>query len=290
MRILKINALLRIILCVFVAYIYVEKAYSEPFNIIVSADVKRDYLRFLDGRDPLSIKDFSSPYSRRDVVEMLLLEQALSLGGNQSPYKILTSTTTTTDPQSIEAGRVQLIGTSVWKSMFTDPDKVLFSTPMIKDGQFEAGLYTSPKNRAMLKVKSKQNLRRKSVISSRMWTVDWQTLNDLNVGKVWHTDKWKDMVKMVNTQRVDFLLAPFQSSKDLAMVINDVRLVPVKGVKIGLKGTRHFAVSKKAANSQQLLDYVNTGIAKLNAEGLIDKAYNQSGFYNQQVKDWILIN
>ncbi len=52
-----------------------------PIPAAVPADVMADYSRFLNRRDPLSISDFSGPHSRRDVVEVVLLHQALALGG-----------------------------------------------------------------------------------------------------------------------------------------------------------------------------------------------------------------
>ncbi|MDA7746148.1 hypothetical protein N8878_02305 [Psychromonas sp.] len=286
----KINTLTRIISCVFFAYIYVGQVNSESFHIIIPADVKQDYLRFLDGRDPLSIHDFDSKHARRDVVEVVLLEQALSLGGNQDSYKILTGTSTATNTHRLEVGSVEIIGTSVWKSMFSDQSKILFSSAMIENGRFVSGLYTSPHNQHMLSVKTKQDLKDKSAISSRMWSVDWKTLPTLNLSKIWHTDQWKKMVEMVNNQQVDFLIAPFQSSSDLALVINGVRLIPVPGVKVIFHGTRHFAVSKTAKNGEKLLEYINNGISQLQAQNMIEKAYNQAGFYNHQVKDWQQLN
>ncbi len=50
-------------------------------TIAILSDVHADYLHFLKGRDPHAITEFGEFGARRDVVEVILLEQALRLGG-----------------------------------------------------------------------------------------------------------------------------------------------------------------------------------------------------------------
>ena len=49
--------------------------------VLVPNDVAADYEAFLDGRDPQTITDFSGPFARRDVVEVVVTQQALARGG-----------------------------------------------------------------------------------------------------------------------------------------------------------------------------------------------------------------
>lgn len=283
------TSFIQFILCLFFLFCYVKQVHSDTFKILIPEDVKRDYIHFLDGRDPLTIKDFSSPYARRDVVEVNLLIQALFLGGNNKDYELLTSYTANSHIQLLTRGNVDLIGTSVWKNMFA-PSSVLFSHAIIKHGQFEAGLYTSPTNHQMLFTRTKQQLKKRSAISNRNWTVDWQTLPELQLQRIWYTDKWSDMVEMVYQQRVDFLLAPFQANPEMAINLNGMKLIPVRGVKVALAGSRHFAISKQSPYATQLVEQLNLGLQKLAEQQLISKAYSQSGFYHPAVKTWQKLN
>ena len=61
----------------------------EELIIVIPGDVKRDYELFVSGRDPLEIKDYSGLGSRRDVVEVVLIQQALALGGITEPIRFL---------------------------------------------------------------------------------------------------------------------------------------------------------------------------------------------------------
>jgi hypothetical protein len=263
---------------------------DNTFNIIVSADVKNDYLLFLKGRDPLTITEFSGGHSRRDVVEIILVEQALHFGGNRHNYNLISSNSSRETIQRLYEGSVLLTGSSVWQSMFIEQDNIYFSVPVINNGQFESGLYTHPDNKSMLAVKNLKQLQQQGAISNKSWSIDWYTLQSLAISKIWHAERWSSMVEMVNSQQADFLLAPFQPTEDLSIQVNGIKLVPVPNVKIALSGTRHFAISKKAKNSKQILQQLNRGLYILKTQGIIKRAYKQSGFFNNKVKDWKRLN
>jgi hypothetical protein len=263
---------------------------DNTFNIIVSADVKNDYLLFLKGRDPLTITEFSGGHSRRDVVEIILVEQALHFGGNRHNYNLISSNSSRETIQRLYEGSVLLTGSSVWQSMFIEQDNIYFSVPVINNGQFESGLYTHPDNKSMLAVKNLKQLQQQGAISNKSWSIDWYTLQSLAISKIWHAERWSSMVEMVNSQQADFLLAPFQPTDDLSIQVNGIKLVPVPNVKIALSGTRHFAISKKAKNSKQILQQLNRGLYILKTQGIIKRAYKQSGFFNNKVKDWKRLN
>ena len=287
----KKSAYLLCICTVFFSHFCLAKfEHDNTFNIIVTDDVNNDYLLFLNGRDPLAIKDFSGLHSRRDVVEIILVQQALHFGGNRHNYNLISNNSSRETIQSLYEGSVLLTGTSVWQSMFVEQDNIYFSVPVINNGQFESGLYTHPENKSMLAVNSMQQLQQQGAISNKHWSIDWYTLQSLAIPKIWHAERWSSMVEMVNSQQADFLLAPFQATEDLSLLVNDIKLVPVPNVKIALHGTRHFAISKKSEHSKQILQQLNRGLYILKTQGIIKKAYKQSGFFNNKVRDWKRLN
>ena len=56
----------------------------KPLSLVIASDVLSDYHKFLGDREPVEIKDYSGNHSRRDVVEVVLLQQALARGGFQA--------------------------------------------------------------------------------------------------------------------------------------------------------------------------------------------------------------
>lgn len=98
------------------------------------------------------------------------------------------------------------------------------------------------------------------------------------------------MIEKLKNKYADIVLAPFQASDDMSLMAFGVKLVPVPNIKTSLLGKRVFIVSKKPKDGNAMFKALNKGIQIMHKEGLIEKAYEQSGFYNNKIKDWKLID
>jgi hypothetical protein len=263
---------------------------SQSLKISVPKDVYNDYKIFLQKKDPLQITSYKRPKSRRDVVEIILLQKALVYGGGKQKIKITTpSSSYQRIITELENGTVDISGTSMWKESTTGKALILLSSPVIRAGEFEAGIYISSKHKPV----PFDQISKLSFISNRQWTVDWKTLTNLKL-KVFSTTKWTSMIRMVDAQRIDATLAPFSSHKDLTITAKEIldkkelvyTLIPIKKVKVLLQSTRHFAISSKLKNSNQLLTIINKGIKILRKKKEIVRAYQESGFFNKKTKHW----
>ena len=253
---------------------------------LIPDDVLLDYRRFLAGRDPASLADYGGPLSRRDVVEVVLIQQALA---RQEPaLRLDLAPMPTSQRLQAELRQAQAVcsATTYWREDFPDPDGLLFSDALVADGEFEAGLYTMPDNARALAARSLRDVQPLQVLVNRNWRVDWMTLQRLGMRRIQHVVNWNLMPRMLQQGRADLLLAPFQPTPDLSLTVDGVRLVPIPGLKVGMRGTRHFLVSANHAQGPQLLNQLNTGLARLRQRGLVRRAYEQSGFFNARVADW----
>jgi len=257
----------------------------------VPADVMADYARFLNGRDPLSISDFSGPHSRRDVVEVVLLHQALALGGWLHPLEFVDMPSGERLLREISSGRLICSATTYWEQDIAGPgvgtgQGVLLSRPMIQMGEFEAGLYTVESNRRAMSARTLADVRALSVLSNRNWVVDWATLEQLGISRRQHVTNWELMPRMVAAGRADLLLAPFQATPDLSLTVGNVRLLPIPGLKIALRGTRHYLLAREHPESFGLRSALDGGLQRLLQQGVVRKAYTQSGFFNARTASW----
>ncbi len=84
--------------------------------------------------------------------------------------------------------------------------------------------------------------------------------------------------------------APFQPTRDLALSALGIRLVPIQGIKVGLKGSRHVAISRKHALGKKAFDSLNKGLKVLRRKGVILKGYKDAGFFNEHVVRWKQLN
>lgn len=263
-----------------------NNAKRKELIIVIPGDVKRDYDLFIAGRDPLEITDYSGLGSRRDVAEAVLIQQALSLGGMTEQIRFIVASSHARIIKQVHSGTAVMSGNSIWYDLLNDRDLLYVSEAIIENGNFEAGLYTILENQKALSAKSIEDVRTLTAVSSKAWIIDWQTLNSMEMSSLINTVKWSSMVKMVAKGRADFLLAPFQPSNDMSFTPEGIHLVPVPGIKIGLQGSRHFAVSKRHPKGKEVIKALDAGILLLKEQGIVQKAYSDSGFFNDKVKDW----
>lgn len=259
------------------------------FTVAVPQDVLRDYALFLAGRNPLGITDYSGPHSRRDVIEIILFRQALAYGGIHQRPTFETMPSYARILEELSSGRTAVLGTSAWRTDLARSGDVFISSPLVEDGQFEAGFYTAPGNARALNADSPEKLRQLSAACNSSWKRDWETLEALGVKDIRAVSTWENMVRLVRSQRVDFLLAPFQPTNALRLVVDGMILIPIPGIKVGLAGSRHFAVSKNHPAGKRLFAALQSGLAIMRSKGLIRKAYGQCGFFNAKTRTWRLL-
>lgn len=272
----------------------IEMLRADPgehnLRIVVADDVLNDYKRFLAWRDPLEISTFNGPYGRRDVVEVVLIQQALQNGGWLGNVTLVPGGSYARMMQLIAEGDADLTGSSTWlRDIDRNGDRIAASRAVIPLGRFEAGFYMLADNPNRLRIRNLRSLQRLRGASNRNWKPDWQALGKLGLVDLIHVPTWELMVQFVAEGRADFVLAPFQSGEDMELVVGDVRLLPIPGYKIALDGSRHFAVTRNMHYSRDLMVAINQGLSELQENGRIEQAYRQSGFFHPAVKDWTVI-
>lgn len=262
-------------------------AAAEPLlPALIPDDVLRDYQAFLAGRDPVAVTDYGGPLSRRDVVEVVLIHQALARQDRKLRLSMSPMPTSQRLQTELRIGHAACSATTYWREDFPQPDGLLFSEPLLLEGEFEAGLYTTPGNAQALAARQLRDVQQLRVLSNNTWRVDWLTLEQLGIANLQHVASWNLMPRMLQQGRADLLLAPFQPTPDLSLLVDGVRLVPIPGLKVSMKGTRHFLVSATHALGPRLRDQLNAGLAWLRQQGLVRRAYEQSGFFNAKVAGW----
>lgn len=280
-----------ILLMIMSCFLALTPVLADSIKIIVPKDVFKDYQHFIEGKKVLSISDFSGKGSRRDVVEMVLIQQALYLGGIQEKIEFRIADSYSRIQVELKKGRAAIAANSLWLNDLTLMEKeVYISIPSIEEGEFEAGLYTVDSRQQVLTAKTLEEIQKLTAISSKAWVIDWTTLEQLHLKKLLHTVKWSSMIRMVERGRGDFLLAPFQATEDLSFQGARFRFIPIPNVKLGLLGSRHFAVSKKYPKGKELFEALNQGLQILKERGTIKKAYQQAGFFNARVSHWKKLN
>lgn len=257
--------------------------------IYIRDDVYNDYVSFVNQRDVLEIKNFSGKSIRRDVVDMIIAQQALKLGGFTNEFKYSPGKVNFRNTKMLQEGKLLISFDSYWKSDANElADKLYISSPLIRKGEYVAGVYTSPQNKKVLKVKTLEGLSKLTAVSTPKWKTDWDTLKSLQLKDLIREDSWLSMARMVNLQWVDFMLMPFNGKDDQSFKVRNIHLVPVKNIAILLKDSRHFVISKSHPYGKAAHIAINKGLKILRSRGTIKKAYIEAGFFVQSSQYKIL--
>lgn len=260
-------------------------------KISVEADIYHYAQEILAGRSPLTIDDFSSENSQRDVVEFILVQKALALGGFDIDFSFTLGNYDARNIKLLQEGLLLINFDTMWHSQVSKlQDDVYISDPVIRKGEYWAGIYTSQENKDKLSVNNLTDLKQLSIASNKHWYVDWQTLNQINPKALIHEEEWLSMAKLVSLSWIDVMLAPFTSAQPFKYQGNNYKIVAIDGVKVALNDSRHFVVSKKHPYGEKAFKALQKGLKTLRQQGVIERAYQQSGFFNEQVKDWTILN
>lgn len=253
---------------------------SENILIYIRDDVYEDYQNFLNGREPTEITNFSGKTIRRDVVDMIIAQQALKLGGFHYKFNYAPGKLNFRNTKMLSAGKLLISFDSYWLTDATAlGNDVYVSKPVIRYGEYVAGIYTNPKNKAVLDIQELSDLEQFTSVSTKKWRTDWATLEELPLKELIEEDEWLSMARMVNLGWVDFMLMAFHSTADRSFTMDKVHLVPAPNVGILLKGSRHFVISTKHPLGQEAYIAIEKGLTILREQKRIAKAYSQAGFF-----------
>lgn len=257
----------------------------------VDEDIIADYQLFVGERDPLLINYFGGPGARRDVIEIILLQQALALGGFKEKVTLRPENSYLRVLKLVADGHVALSGALMWREDIKPYASHLFKTKaVVKEGEFIAGLYARADNQRALQANTREKISHLSAASNNHWNADVKTLTELGIRKIHFSTYWVQIVRMVVANRVDVTLAPFQVNPDMKVMVDGLELVPIPGIKVALPGSRHWPISKKHPKGKAIFEALVRGIEELEKKNIIQRAYEECGFFHPDVKDWILLN
>ena len=98
-----IHSLFILLLC---SQVIPKYAQADEILIYIRDDVYKDYLQFVDGRDVVNINSFSGNNIRRDVVDMIIAQQALKLGGFEHTFSYSSGKLNFRNTKMLQVGRL----------------------------------------------------------------------------------------------------------------------------------------------------------------------------------------
>jgi hypothetical protein len=254
-------------------------------NTLSDGEKFKEFIKVSNLRD---VRSFKSPLlDSNPVLDSALIARALVLANIKAEFDLVTIPNSAREREMLYEGLADIAGTTQWDF---HKEKLaancFFSDIVIPDGFFEKGLYTTKYKSESIRITSVKDLSKYSFAINKNWVVDWKTLEGLHPKTIYDTPTRQTMFSMVFNGRVDMTLQGFSANPDLSIEEGKMHLYPVKGVKIVLKGTRHFVINKKRP---ELYEALERGLKIMKADNSLITILRQSGFYNSATENWKIL-
>lgn len=262
---------------------------TPKLRILSPSDVFKRFTRYREGKDLESIDFYGGPGSFREAAEMTLLIQALKLGGLEATIEFIPFTLSghLRYIQRMQKEEFVMMGETSWLHDAEDLRKNFYITPpVIRQGEFVVGIYTSPKNKKALAAKNREDILKLSIVSNANWREDIRLIKKLGFPKVYDTRSYSSMLRMVHAQRVDIMLSPFTANENFKLYVNNSALIPIPNIKTSFIGSRHWIVSKNQKNGKLVFQALVKGMQILRKNGTFEKAYKEVGFISEKIETW----
>lgn len=281
---MKVTAIIFSLLCFLVQA-------EQELPIVVDENIYREYLCLVNGRDILAIEDFGGPCSKRVTVDIILIQQMLAIGGFKHKLQLEPGYYNLKERKLIKQGLLLVNFDSLWKNDAKRiQDDAFISPPIIREGEYIAGFYTTESNVDALSITSIGEFKNLSAVSSKFWTNDWQALKTIDFKELYHEPVWNSQAMMVKQKLADVMLIPFSNNIDMTYEFLEETYRPIPNFKLRLAQSRHIAISKSHPLGEQAYQALVKGMKILREKGRIVKAYHQAGLFNDALDSWQVVN
>jgi len=163
--------------------------------------------------------------------------------------------------------------------------KPLVTLPVLKIGQFEKKICTTPNRKDVLKIKTLADLRRFSGIVVKSWKVDRKTIYDMKLRSVIEVSSPKTITAMLERKRADFMMVS-EGQLDTMGWAKDMNCI--QGIKVGLFSQRILLISPQKPEYQKA---INDYLVKINSDDprTLTNTFERSGFISHKMKNWEII-
>lgn len=266
--------------------VYSQNPITVP--VLIAEDVKLHLERLSKQTDILALNDFSQLPQGRDLVDVILLNQALHLGKCNCRLVYFDNSVYGRNIDLLNSGKFAMSADTLWLSdIQAHPESLIASHVVIKKGDYDVGLYTSKGNEKALKAKNTDDISKLTAISNRFWTADWQAINQLKPNKLAHIESFPNIKRLVKSEIADYTLIHFRVDED---DLSYEEMLPIPNIKAVLWDSRHFAISSHFPNSQHIANAINAGLKLLHKQNKITAAYQSVGINHPVTANWEVLN
>ncbi len=230
----------------------------------------------------------------RCVTSLMILKNALVLGGINPQLTFMETPNARREEDELVKGYAA-ISTHLFNESAIDlakfNDKIYISDPVLEDGDYEKGIFCLPGNYDVLNAHTIEDLKKAGIpLIGIHWNNDNEALQSMGIKEIAKGPTMESLFRMLKAGRADWVPLGFHNSKDLSVTRAGITLVPVKGIKISLRESRHYIVSKVHPDGEKIFQALQKGIKIMREQGMIKKMLTQGGYHCNATRNWKVLN
>ncbi|MFV0291906.1 MAG: hypothetical protein ACK5II_01215 [Paracoccus sp. (in: a-proteobacteria)] len=184
----------------------------------------------------------------------------------------------------ISSGRILSFPAATFPELVRDNPNILLSEPILLSDEFYVGLFTHSNRKDILALTDLDKIRNLRFVTVHNWDIDQKILADRGFREV-RAANWKSAMRMLQVGRADVIMQPFGTGPDMSFIdsASNERFYPIPGVKLLFPYGRAYMVSARHPRSSEFLGYLNTGIRKMKASGLLQAHLMAAGVISPRI-------
>lgn len=276
----------------FIAFRVEAEQVIPAFNVSIDKMNWNAYQSIDNGRPGIASRiNKSLGNDRRVLSDFYIMQRAIAITGDKNDLVFFPGTNSySAYMQNIRSGESLSNGDTQFVTHESEfKDNFFITQPVLKAGQFHVGLYAYKDNLRALS-SGASDLHKLSAISNPEWTFDWQELSSIGLRHLRSSRNWQEIFESVRRMESDFTLQAFSRRNDLSFQYKGEIFLPIKGLKLQFKQSRHYLISKKHPQGKVFYNRLENGLSVMRKTGEIDRIYQETGVFNFRVRDWAVVN
>lgn len=225
--------------------------------------------------------------SKRIIADLVIMTQAFEKSGAEFELEFIIAPNHKRAIAMVNSGEVVITGSDLFRNVL--PESAFISSAIIREGETSKAIFGLSSNKKLMSVKTLNDLQQLSAVSLPNWRTDWAIMSALNVKELHAVNRYQLALNLISERGIDFTLRNLPTEPG-EIIINDVSMSFVDGVKINLPGSRHFLISKAHPLGAQVYEKLEAGLLILRKENKIKTFMQNSNILNKYSEDWKVLN
>lgn len=220
---------------------------------------------------------------QRITMELMLICHGVRQMGIAEQIRLIPFPNITRGLSLLAQGEIDILGNTVFSSTAKDFPDLLRSADVIREGEFEVGLFTTENRTDILNKRSLAEFQQLNGVTVLNWSGDIRTMESLGLKQVLFAPRRDLLAGMIENRRADFT---FSYLKEEIVTRIGGKLVRIPGVKASFIGARAFMIAPARKDILSAVNLYLTG-QRAQASDQIRQAFIHAGFIAPEYSNWL---